>query len=77
MSVLEYLKNQQCVTASLVSGPNGQFISGVKKDGTSVTLPVGKKSFNQPLSEYNILTTDDGAVIATANAYETVESVAL
>ena len=76
-TLLQYLKEQGCTTASLVDGPNGNFVSATKKDGSIFRLPVGKKSQGGKLSEYNILTTDNGQVIATMNQYEELDTVKL
>ena len=76
-NLIEYLKEQGCVTAQVVAGPNGKFISGIKADGSKITLPVGKKSQNGTLAEFNVLITEEGQAIATVNHYEVAESMAL
>jgi hypothetical protein len=48
-----------------------------KKPAVEVKLPCGKKSQGGKLAEYSVLTTDDGAVIATMNQYEEMEKVTL
>jgi hypothetical protein len=62
---------------NLIKGPNGAFISITTKDAKRITLPVGKKSQNGTLTEFNVLITDDGQAIATVNQYEQLESVEL
>lgn len=76
-SLLVYLKEQGAVKAQVVKGPNGAFISATKGDGSKFTLPVGKKSQGGRLAEMNVLITDDGQAIATANMYEVTQEVAL
>ena len=73
----EYLKEQGCVKAQKVEGPNGAFIVGIKADDSKITVPVGKKSQAGTLAEFNVLITDDGQAIATVNHYEQLEEVAL
>ena len=77
MKLLDYLKEQGCVTASKVTGPNGAFISAVKQDGTKLTMPVGKKSQAGKLHEFNVLITEDDNAIATVNSYSEEEKVTL
>lgn len=77
MKLLDYLKAQGAVTATLVNGPNGQFISATKADETKFTLPVGKRSFSGKLADYNVLEVEPGVFVATVNNYETLETVAL
>ena len=76
-NLLEYLKENDAVKASKIVGANGAFISVEKSDGTKFTLPVGKKSQDGSLANYNVLITDDGQAIATMNTYHEVESVTL
>jgi hypothetical protein len=75
MKLIDYLKSQGAVSATLVNGPNGQFISATKADGTKFTLPVGKKSYNSKLADYTVLEVEAGVFVATVNNYETVETV--
>jgi hypothetical protein len=75
MKLIDYLKSQGAVSATLVNGPNGQFISATKADGTKFTLPVGKKSYNGKLADYTVLEVEAGVFVATVNNYETVETV--
>lgn len=72
-NLLDYLKEQGAVKASKVQGPNGNFITATKKDGNTFTLPVGKRSQEGKLAEFNVLITEDGQAIATVNLYEEVE----
>jgi len=76
----DYLKSQGAVTASLVNGPNGDFVSAKKADSTTFTLPVGKKSQGGRLTEMNVLLvpTESGEVaVATMNNYSTVDTIEL
>lgn len=73
----EFLKEQGAKSASKVSGPNGAFISAVKEDGSTFTLPVGKRSQEGSLADYNVLIAESGQAIATVNNYEVQESVDL
>ena len=75
-NLLEYLKGLGASTCRLVSGPNGRFVSYTIA-GKQSTLPVGGKSQNGTLAEFNVLITDDGTAIATVNHYEQVEEVEL
>ena len=72
----EYLKELGASSCRLVSGPNGRFIS-YTVNGKQSTLPVGGKSQNGTLAEFNVLITDDGQPIATVNHYEEVEELEL
>ena len=72
----EYLKELGASSVRLVSGPNGRFIS-YTINGKQSTLPVGGKSQNGTLAEFNVLITDDGQPIATVNHYEQVEELEL
>jgi hypothetical protein len=59
-----------------VVGPNGAFLVFTDAKGEKlVTVPVGKRSQDASLSEYQILVADDGGFIATANQYETVDTM--
>lgn len=76
-TLASYLKGEGAIKAEKVIGPNGAFISATKADGSKFTLPVGKKSQDGSLKDYNVLITDEGAAIATVNQYESVESIEL
>lgn len=75
MKLLEYLKSKGYVSATKVVGPMGAFISATKRDSSRDTLPVGKRSQNGSLAQYNVLITEDGTAIATVNEYRQVETV--
>ena len=75
--LIPYLKQQGAVKAQLVNGPNGDFVSATKADGSRFTLPVGRKSQGSTLKEMNVLITDDGVAIATANNYSVADSMDL
>lgn len=80
--LLDYLKQEGCVTAAMVHGPNGDFIVGTKKPvgkkpPVEVKLPCGKKSQGGKLADYSVYITDDGVAIATMNQYEEMEKVTL
>jgi len=79
--LLEYLQDAGAKFIRKVSGPNGAFISYTTdswdNSDSIFTLPVGKRSQNGKLSEYNVLITDEGQAIATVNEYETVEELAV
>ncbi len=78
MKLIDYVKSQGAVSASKVVGPNGAFISCTKEDKTVFTLPVGKKSQNGKLEEYNAFEAPDTKqIIATVNEYENVETIQL
>lgn len=77
-NLIEYLKEQGCITASVVAGPNGKFISATKQNGDKLTMPVGKKSQNGTLAEFNVLIAEDTKqAIATVNHYEEIETLAI
>ena len=76
-SLLSYLKELGAVTASVVSGPNGKFISYTLANDVKATLPIGKNSQNGTLAEFNVLIADGGQAIATVNSYAVVETVTL
>ncbi len=79
--LLEYLQKEGAKFVRKVTGPNGAFISYTTdswdKNDSIFTLPVGKRSQNGSIKEYNVLITDDGQAIATVNEYETVEELAV
>jgi hypothetical protein len=59
-----------------VMGPNGAFLVFTDAKGDKLaTVPVGKRSQEAALSEYQILVAEDGGFIATANQYETVDTM--
>jgi len=79
--LLEYLQEEGAKFIRKVTGPNGAFISYTtdswENSGSVKTLPVGKRSQNGNIAEYNVLITEDGTAIATVNEYETVEELAV
>ena len=72
---VDYLREAGAAKATVVAGPNGKFITVLYKEGYSgkTTFPIGKNSQNGMLEEFNVLKTDDGAIIATINEYEDLE----
>ena len=74
--MIQYLKELGASKCTLVSGPNGRFVRYTIGTEQS-TLPVGKKSQNGTLEEFNVLITEDGTAIATVNHYEDVQEVEL
>lgn len=76
-TLLEYLKELGAVKASVVTGPNGKFISYVLANDVKGTLPVGKRSYEGTLATFNVLITDEGQAIATVNSYVEEESMVL
>ena len=59
-----------------IIGPLGNFLSFTKdKWATRETMPIGKRTQNGRLAEYNVLVTEDGTAIATVNAYQVGESL--
>lgn len=77
ISLIEHLKNLGAKTAEKVVGPNGAFVSYVMPDGTKGTLPIGKKSQEGKLADYNVLIAENGQAIATVNNYKSVDAVEL
>lgn len=75
--LIAYLKELGAKTAEKVVGPNGAFVSYAMADGTKGTIPVGKKSQEGKLSEFNVLIADNGQAIATINQYKAVDSIEL
>ena len=75
-TLIEYAKEQGASSIKKINGPNGAFIT-MKIGDEDITLPIGGKSQEGKLSEYNILITDDGQAIATVNLYEEEESLVL
>ncbi len=76
-TLLEFCKKLNAKKVTKVNGPNGAFISIIKGDDTTMTLPVGKRSQVGTLSEYSILVAENGQAIVTANNYEVAESLDL
>ncbi len=73
-----YLKSMGFVTASIVNGPNGDFISAKRGDDSKETFPVGKKSQGcTSLMDMNVIVTASGQAIGTVNQYEDVDTVTL
>ena len=82
MKLVDFLRERGATSVAKVAGPNGAFLSITNADGTNSTMPIGNKSKDGKLNEYNVLATADKLTgetihIATVNAYETVESLAL
>lgn len=73
--LITHLQELGYTSATKVVGPNGAFISASKADGSKNTFPVGKRSQNGTLEQYNVLITDDGVAIATVNEYKSVQTV--
>ena len=72
--LVQYLKELGASKCALISGPNGRFVSYTV--GTErFTLPVGGKSQNGTLAEFNVLITEDGTAIATVNSYQEIEEL--
>lgn len=76
-TLIEFAKELGATKLDKVNGPNGAFISITLSDESRNSLPVGKRSQNGKLIDYNILTTEDGVNIATINNYKTIETVTL
>ena len=73
-----YLKSMGFVTASIVNGPNGDFISAKRGDDSKETFPIGKKSQGcTSLMDMNVIVTASGQAIGTVNQYEDVDTVTL
>lgn len=77
MNLIEFLKERKAKSVKKVTGPNGAFLSIIEKDGEVTTMPIGKKSQEGTLSEYNVLISDDGQAIATINNYQDGETMKL
>lgn len=82
MKLIDFLKERGATNVSKVNGPNGAFLSVTNADGTTSSMPIGNKSKDGKLAEYQVLATQDKVTgetihIATVNSYETVESLAL
>ncbi len=82
MKLTEYVKGlkdkeSDGIDLTKVDGPNGAFFSIVKADGTVITMPIGKKSQEGTIAEYNVLIAEDGTAIATINNYEDGETLTL
>jgi len=75
--IIDYLKELGATTVTIVTGPNGDFLSYKTPTGSG-TIPVGNKSQGcVDIHEYNYVTSDDGTVIATVNNYNEVASFTL
>ena len=76
---IDFLREAGAKTATIVAGPNGKFISVIYKEGIEGRkhYPIGKKSQNGELRDFNVLKTDDGMYIATVNEYEDLETMEL
>ncbi len=77
MTLIEFLKDKGAKSVKKVTGPNGAFLSIVEKDGEITTMPIGKKSQDGTLSDYNVLIAEDGQAIATVSNYQDGESMEL
>lgn len=77
VKLTDHLKAQGAISVVKVKGPNGAFMSITMKDGQKKTMPIGKKSQEGTIKDYNVLITDDGVAIATTNNYVEQESVTL
>ena len=72
-----HVKALGAVKLAKVNGPNGAFISFENAKGEKFTMPVGKKSQEGKLADYNVLITPEGVAIATCNNYSTEEAIEL
>lgn len=70
VTLAQWLREQGCVKATKLTGPNGAFISWNHKDGSRNTLPVGSNSQDGKLADFGLIQTADGVLIATVNNYE-------
>ena len=72
----EYLTELQASKAQLMNGPNGKWISYTVNDIIH-SMPVGRSISSQSamLNDMNVLVTEDGQPIATANVYEVVDTL--
>jgi len=77
MKLIEFLKDQKAKSVKKVTGPNGAFLSIVDKDGEQSTMPIGKKSQEGALADYNVLISEDGQAIATISSYQDGETLQL
>jgi len=75
--LVDYLREKDAVSASIVKGPNGDFISATMADGQRFTLPVGKRSQGGDMLKMNVIIAEDGGVIATMNNYIETQSIDL
>jgi hypothetical protein len=66
-------RHPDAASATPVDGKNGRFISVKLTDGSYVTYPMGKKSYEldvpTDITELNVVISDDGQAIATMNTY--------
>mgnify|MGYP003665140204 FL=1 len=77
MTLIEHLKAAKAKKVTKVTGPNGAFLSIVGKDDKVFTMPVGKKSQEGAIADYNVLISEDGQAIATINNCNDEESMEL
>jgi DNA integrity scanning protein DisA with diadenylate cyclase activity len=77
MLLTEFAKSQGATKMAKVVGEKGAFISCTKADGSTFTIPVGKRSQTGTLKEFNILIAENGQAIATVNSYTTKETLEL
>ena len=76
LDYLEFNVNDENHGIEKVIGPLGNFISFTKdKWVTKESMPIGKRSQNGRLADYNVLVTEDGTAIATVNEYKVGESL--
>lgn len=71
----DFLKAKGAKSAVIVLGPKGAFISVTNTDNSKYTMPVGKRSQNGKLADFNVLVTEEGVAIATINDYKEVDSM--
>jgi S-methylmethionine-dependent homocysteine/selenocysteine methylase len=76
ITLKEYLTELQANRARLIDGPKGKWISYTVND-IKHSMPVGKSISSQSamLNDMNVLVTEDGQPIATANVYEVVDTL--
>ena len=82
MKLVDFLRSQGCKSVDKINGPNGAFLSVTNADGTTSTMPIGNKSKDGKIADYEVLHTTDKEtgqpmVIATLSQYETTESLEL
>lgn len=76
LDYLEFNVNDDNHGIEKVIGPLGNFISFTKDKWKSrESMPIGKRSQNGRLADYNVLVTEDGTTIATVNEYKVGESL--
>ena len=70
LTMLAYASSINAISAEIISGPNGDFISFVLKSGGTTTLPIGGKSQGMDTpSQLEVLCFLDGGAVATVNQY--------